>query len=246
MKIKSILVSQPAPNESSPYLEMAKKEKIKIDFKPFIHVEGVDAKELRTQKIDLSQFSGVIFTSKNAVDHYFRLAEEMRFAVPDSMRYLCQSEAIANYLQKHIIYRKRKIAFGEKTFADLMPLFKKFPNEKYLLPAADVVSPDILKVLESSPIEWTRATMYRTVCSDLSDTKVKDYDMLVFFSPQGIRSLGQNFKDFKQDETKIAVFGATTELAAKEAGLRVDVMAPSKETPSMTMAIEKYIRNMNK
>ena len=246
MKIKSILVSQPAPNESSPYLEMAKKEKIKIDFKPFIHVEGVDAKELRTQKIDLSQYSGVIFTSKNAVDHYFRLAEEMRFAVPDSMRYLCQSEAIANYLQKHIVYRKRKIAFGEKNFADLMPLFKKFPSEKYLLPAADVLSPDVVKVLESSPIDWTRATMYRTVCSDLSDTKVSDYDMLVFFSPQGIRSLGQNFKDFKQNDTKIAVFGATTEQAAKEAGLRVDVMAPSKETPSMTMAIEKYIRNMNK
>ena len=181
MKIKSILVSQPAPNESSPYLEMAKKEKIKIDFKPFIHVEGVDAKELRTQKIDLSQYSGVIFTSKNAVDHYFRLAEEMRFAVPDSMRYLCQSEAIANYLQKHIVYRKRKIAFGEKNFADLMPLFKKFPSEKYLLPAADVLSPDVVKVLESSPIDWTRATMYRTVCSDLSDTKVSDYDMLVFF-----------------------------------------------------------------
>ena len=246
MKIKSILVSQPAPNESSPYLEMAKKEKIKIDFKPFIHVEGVDAKELRTQKIDLSQYSGVIFTSKNAVDHYFRLAEEMRFAIPDSMRYLCQSEAIANYLQKHIVYRKRKIAFGEKNFADLMPLFKKFPSEKYLLPAADVLSPDVVKVLESSPIDWTRATMYRTVCSDLSDTKVSDYDMLVFFSPQGIRSLGQNFKDFKQNDTKIAVFGATTEQAAKDAGLRVDVMAPSKETPSMTMAIEKYIRNMNK
>ena len=246
MKIKSILVSQPAPNESSPYLEMAKKEKIKIDFKPFIHVEGVDAKELRTQKIDLSQYSGVIFTSKNAVDHYFRLAEEMRFAVPDSMRYLCQSEAIANYLQKHIVYRKRKIAFGEKNFADLMPLFKKFTSEKYLLPAADVLSPDVVKVLESSPIDWTRATMYRTVCSDLSDTKVSDYDMLVFFSPQGIRSLGQNFKDFKQNDTKIAVFGATTEQAAKDAGLRVDVMAPSKETPSMTMAIEKYIRNMNK
>ena len=127
MKVKSILVSQPAPNESSPYLEMAKKEKIKIDFRPFIHVEGVEAKELRAQKIDLTQYTGIIFTSKNAVDHYFRLAEEMRFTVPDSMRYICQSEAIANYLQKHIVYRKRKISFGEKTFADLLPLFKKFP-----------------------------------------------------------------------------------------------------------------------
>ena len=127
MKVKSILVSQPSPNESSPYLEMAKKEKIKIDFRPFIHVEGVEAKELRAQKIDLTQYTGIIFTSKNAVDHYFRLAEEMRFTVPDSMRYICQSEAIANYLQKHIVYRKRKISFGEKTFADLLPLFKKFP-----------------------------------------------------------------------------------------------------------------------
>ncbi len=246
MKVKSILVSQPAPNESSPYLEMAKKEKIKIDFRPFIHVEGVEAKELRAQKIDLTQYTGIIFTSKNAVDHYFRLAEEMRFTVPDSMRYICQSEAIANYLQKHIVYRKRKISFGEKTFADLLPLFKKFPSEKYLLPAADVLSPDVVKVLDSAPIEWTRATMYRTVCSDLTDINVKEYDMLVFFSPQGIRSLGKNFENFKQDTTKIAVFGTTTEQAAKEAGLRVDVMAPSKETPSMTMAIEKYIRHMNK
>ena len=246
MKVKSILVSQPAPNESSPYLEMAKKEKIKIDFRPFIHVEGVEAKELRAQKIDLTQYTGIIFTSKNAVDHYFRLAEEMRFTVPDSMRYICQSEAIANYLQKHIVYRKRKISFGEKTFADLLPLFKKFPSEKYLLPAADVLSPDVVKVLDSAPIEWTRATMYRTVCSDLTDINVKEYDMLVFFSPQGIRSLGKNFENFKQDTTKMAVFGTTTEQAAKEAGLRVDVMAPSKETPSMTMAIEKYIRQMNK
>ena len=246
MKVKSILVSQPSPNESSPYLEMAKKEKIKIDFRPFIHVEGVEAKELRAQKIDLTQYTGIIFTSKNAVDHYFRLAEEMRFTVPDSMRYICQSEAIANYLQKHIVYSKRKISFGEKTFADLLPLFKKFPSEKYLLPAADVLSPDVVKVLDSAPIEWTRATMYRTVCSDLTDINVKEYDMLVFFSPQGIRSLGKNFENFKQDTTKIAVFGTTTEQAAKEAGLRVDVMAPSKETPSMTMAIEKYIRQMNK
>lgn len=242
MKIKSILVSQPAPAESSPYLEIAKKEKIKIDFRPFIHVEGVDAKELRTQKIDLSQYTGVIFTSKNAVDHYFRLAEEMRFTVPDAMRYICQSEAIANYLQKHIVYRKRKISFGAKTFADLLPLFKKYPSEKYLLPSADVLNDDIPKTLDAAKVDWTRAVMFRTVCSDLSDVAVKDYDMLVFFSPQGIKSLQQNFKDFKQDKTKIAVFGSTTQNAAEEAGLKVDLMAPTKEVPSMTMAIEKYIK----
>ena len=242
-KIKSILVSQPSPAESSPYLEIAKKEKIRIDFRPFIHVEGVDAKELRTQKIDLSQYTGVIFTSKNAIDHYFRLAEEMRFAVPDAMRYICQSEAIANYLQKHIVYRKRKISFGEKNFADLLLLFKKYPNEKYLVPASDIMNSDIATVLDKANVDWTKAVMYRTVCSDLSDITIKDYDMLVFFSPQGIKSLHENFKDFKQGDTKIAVFGTTTQNAAEQSGLRVDVMAPTKETPSMTMAIEKFIRN---
>lgn len=246
MKIKSILVSQPAPNESSPYLEIAKKEKIKIDFRPFIHVEGVDAKDLRTQKIDLSQFTGIIFTSKNAIDHYFRLAEEMRFTVPDSMRYICQSEAIANYLQKHIVYRKRKISFGEKHFSDLTPLFKKHSSEKYLLPSSDILSPEIPKVLDAANIDWTRAIMYKTVPSDLTDINIKDYDMLVFFSHQGIKSLGINFPDFKQDDTRIAVFGTTTQAAAEEAGLTVNVMAPTKENPSMTMAIEKYIKTVNK
>lgn len=246
MKIRSILVSQPAPGESSPYTEIARKEKVKIDFRPFIHVEGADSKELRTQKIDLSQYTGIIFTSKNAVDHYFRLAEDMRFSVPDTMRYLCQSEAIANYLQKHIVYRKRKIAFGEKNFADLLPLLKKYPNEKYLLPSSDVMNADISATMEKSGVDWTRAVMYRTVCSNLSDIQIKDYDMLVFFSPQGIKSLRENFKDFKQNDTKIGVFGNTTKQAAEDAGFRVDVMAPSKETPSMTMAIEKYIHALNK
>ena len=194
----------------------------------------------------MSQYTGIIFTSKNAIDHYFRLAEEMRFAVPDSMRYICQSEAIANYLQKHIVYRKRKISFGERTFADLLPLFKKFPSEKYLLPASDILSPDIQTVLETSGIEWTKASMYKTVSSDLSEINIDEYDMLVFFSRQGIKSLHENFKNFNQDKVKVAVFGATTEQAAKDAGLRIDVMAPSKESPSMTMAIEKYIRNLEK
>ena len=243
MKIKSILVSQPAPSESSPYLEIAKKEKIRIDFRPFIHVEGVEAKDLRAQKIDLNQFTGIIFTSKNAIDHFFRLAEEMRYSVPDTMRYICQSEAVANYLQKHIVYRKRKISFGEKNFSDLAPLFKKYPNEKYLLPSSDVLNADVPSTLEKAGVEYSRAIMYRTVCSDLSDIEIAAYDMLVFFSPQGIKSLHENFKDFTQGDTKIAVFGTTTLNAAEESGLKVDVMAPTKETPSMTMAIEKFIRN---
>ncbi|MDL1913875.1 MAG: uroporphyrinogen-III synthase [Bergeyella sp.] len=246
MKIKSILVSQPAPRESSPYMEIAKKEKIKIDFRPFIHVEGLDVKDLRAQKIDLARFTGIIFTSKNAVDHYFRLCEEMRYSVPDTMRYVCQSEAIANYLQKHIVYRKRKISFGEKTFSNLVPIFKKLPNEKFLLPSSDVLSPQVTKILDEAQVDWTRAIMYKTVYSDLSDIKVKDYDMLVFFSPHGIKSLRQNFENFNQGDVRIAVFGNTTQKAAEEAGLRVDIVAPSKEVPSMTMAVERYIKQYSK
>lgn len=247
MKIKSILVSQPAPNiESSPYAEMAKKEKVRFDFRSFIHVAGVDAREFRQQKIDISQYTGVIFTSRGAIDHYFRLAEELRFQVPNEMRYVCQSEAVANYLQKHIVYRKRKISFGEKTVSDMLPLFKKYPDEKYLLPCSDVMGEDIPNVLNKAGIDWTKAVMYKTVSSDISDLKLKDYDMMVFFSPQGIKSLFRNFEDFKQDRMKIGVFGVGTQQAAEEAGLRVDVMAPTKETPSMTMAIEKYIQKTNK
>ena len=214
-----------------------------MDFRSFIQVAGVDAREFRQQKIDISQYTGIIFTSRGAIDHYFRLAEELRYQVPDSMRYICQSEAVANYLQKHIVYRKRKISFGEKTVADMLPLFKKFPDEKYLLPCSDVMGDDIPKVLDSSGIDWTKAVMYKTVSSDLSDVKLKDYDMLVFFSPQGIKSLFKNFEGFKQGDKKIGVFGEGTRQAAEEAGLRVDVMAPTKETPSMAMAIEKYIAN---
>ena len=214
-----------------------------MDFRSFIQVAGVDAREFRQQKIDISQYTGIIFTSRGAIDHYFRLAEELRFQVPDSMRYICQSEAVANYLQKHIVYRKRKISFGEKTVADMLPLFKKFPDEKYLLPCSDVMGDDIPKVLDSSGIDWTKAVMYKTVSSDLSDVKLKDYDMLVFFSPQGIKSLFKNFEGFKQGDKKIGVFGEGTRQAAEEAGLRVDVMAPTKETPSMAKAIEKYIAN---
>lgn len=242
MKIKSILVSQPAPNtDSSPYSEIAKRENVNFEFRSFIQVAGVEAREFRTQKIDVSQYTGIIFTSRGAIDHYFRLAEELRFQVPDSMRYICQSEAVANYLQKHIVYRKRKISFGTRTIADMLPLFKKYPDEKYLLPCSDVMGDDIPNTLDKAGIDWTKAVMYKTVSSDVSDLKIKDYDMLVFFSPQGIKSLFKNFENFEQGETKIGVFGQGTQQIAEEMGLRVDFMAPTKETPSMTMAIEKYI-----
>ncbi len=247
MKVKTILVSQPEPKvENSPYFDLIERQKVKIDFRPFIHVEGVSGKDVRSQKIDLSQFTAIILTSRNAADHYFRIAEELRFKVPDSMRYFCQSEAIANYLQKYIVYRKRKIYVGKRTFSDLTPLFKKYKTEKFLLPASDKLKPEVPKLLNDLKLNWKQATFYKTVVSDLSDLRDVYYDILVFFSPSGIESLLKNFPDFEQNQTRIAVFGNTTVKAAEAHGLRVDIKAPTPDTPSMTMALEKYIKEMNK
>ena len=247
MKVKTILVSQPEPKmENSPYARLIDKEKVKVDFRPFIHVEGVDAKSVRQQKIDLSQFTAVILTSRNAVDHYFRLAEEMRFKVPDSMKYFCQSEAVAYYLQKYVVYRKRKIYVGKMNFADLVPLFKKYKEEKYLLPSSDVLKPTVPEALDQLQLDWKRGVFYKTVISDLSDLSDVLYDVLVFFSPSGIESLLKNFPEFKQNNTRIAVFGNSTIKAATDAGLRIDIKAPTPETPSMTMALQKYINIENK
>jgi len=247
MKVKSILISQPQPaNDSSPFHDLGKKNKIKIDFRSFIKVEGVDARDVRQQKIDFSKFSAVIFTSRNVIDHYFRLAEEMRFQVPDDMKYFCQSEAIAFYLQKYIVYRKRKIYIGEKEISDLASFFKKHKDEKFLLPSSDVLNPDVPQFLDEAGISWERAILCRTVSNDLSDLKEVKYDILVFFTPSGVKSLFENFPHFKQDNTRIAVFGKTTVQAAKELGLRIDIEVPTPETPSMTMALDKYVKEANK
>ncbi|WP_340077298.1 uroporphyrinogen-III synthase [Leptobacterium sp. I13] len=247
MKVKTILVSQPEPKtENSPYLQLIEKQKVKIDFRPFIHVEGVDAKDVRQQKIDLSKFTAIILTSRNAVDHYFRVAEEMRFKVPDSMKYFCQSEAVAYYLQKYVVYRKRKIYVGKMAFQDMVPLIKKYKDERFLLPSSDVLKDAVPEILDTLNIDWKRAVLYKTVISDLSDLKNVFYDVLVFFSPSGIESLFKNFPDFKQNNTRIAVFGNSTVRAAKDANLRIDIEAPTPETPSMTMALEKYISKTNK
>lgn len=247
MKVKTILVSQPEPKmENSPYSKIIEKEKIKVDFRPFIHVEGVDAKNVRQQKIDLNDFTAIILTSRNAVDHFFRIAEEMRFKVPDSMKYFCQSEAVAYYLQKYVVYRKRKIYVGKRLFTDLVPMIKKYKDEKFLLPSSDSLKPDVPETLQSLNIHWKRAIFYKTVISDLSDLRNVYYDILVFFSPSGIESLLQNFPDFDQKETRIAVFGDSTIDAATDAGLRIDIKAPTPETPSMTMALQKYITSVNK
>ena len=228
MKVKTILVSQPEPKmENSPYSRLIEKEKVKVDFRPFIHVEGVTAKTVREQKIDLNDFTAIILTSRNAVDHFFRIAEEMRFKVPDSMKYFCQSEAVAYYLQKYVVYRKRKIYVGKRLFTDLTPMFKKYKDEKFLLPSSDSLKPSIPKALEDLNLDWKRAIFYKTVVSDLSDLKEVYYDILVFFCPSGIESLLKNFPDFKQNDTRIAAFGNSTVEAAKKAELRIDIKAPT-------------------
>ena len=247
MKVKTILVSQPEPKiENSPYFDLSERQKVKIDFRPFIHVEGVPSKEIRQQKIDLGKFTAIILTSRNAVDHFFRVAEEMRFKVPDSMKYFCQSEAVAYYLQKYVVYRKRKIYVGKRTFTELSPLIKKYKEEKFLLPAADKLKAEVPEVLNGLGVNWKEAVFYKTVISDLSDLKSVTYDILVFFSPSGIDSLFHNFPDFQQKNTRIAVFGNTTIKAVEAKGLRVDIAAPTPETPSMTMALKKYITIANK
>ncbi|RRA96731.1 uroporphyrinogen-III synthase [Paenimyroides viscosum] len=247
MKVKSILVSQPEPKvENSPYFDIQQKYKVKIDFRPFIHVEGVNAKEIRQQKIDLNNYTSIILTSKNSVDHYFRVAEEMRFKVPETMKYFCQSEAIAYYLQKYVVYRKRKIYVGQKDFVDLSPLIKKFKDDKFLLPASDKLNDDVPQTLNGLSVNWTQGIFFRTAMSDLSDLADVKYDVLCFFSPTGINSLFKNFPDFVQDNTRIGVFGSTTKKEAELFGLRVDIMAPTPEAPSMTMAIDQYLAKVNK
>lgn len=247
MSIKTILVSQPKPEgEKSPYYDLADKYKLKIDFRPFIHVEGIPAQEFRAQKINIPEHTAVILTSKQAVDHFFRISEEIRFEVPDSMKYFCISEAVALYLQKYVAYRKRKIFFGKQTIEDLIDPLKKHKTEKFLLPCTDILRDKIPETLEAAKIPFTKATLYRTVASDLSDLEDVYYDMLVFFSPGGIESLFKNFPDFKQNDTVIAAFGPSTAQAVEKNDLRLDLMAPVPEAPSMTAAIEKFIKERAK
>lgn len=247
MKVKTILVSQPEPKiENSPYFDLIEKQKVKIDFRPFIHVEGVSSKDIRQQKVDLTNYTAIILTSRNSVDHFFRVAEEMRYKVPDTLKYFCQSEAVAFYLQKYVVYRKRKIYVGKRNFEDLSPMIKKYKDEKFLLPTTDKVKPEVPEFLDKLGVNYKQATFYKTVISDLSDLADVYYDVLVFFSPSGIESLFHNFPNFEQKGTRLAVFGNTTLKAVEEKGLRVDIAAPTPETPSMTMALEKYIEKANR
>lgn len=247
MKVKSILVTQPEPKgENSPYFELKQKFKLKIDFREFQYIENVDAKGVRQQKIDLNNFTAVILTSKNSVDHFFRVSEEMRFKIPEDFRYFCQSEAISHYLQKYVMFRKRRVYVGVKDFVDLIPTLKKYKEEKFLIPCSEYLSDDIKTALTSLKVTWMHAIFYRTVIEDLSDLADVFYDVLVFFSPTAIKSLFKNFPDFKQNNTRIAVFGSSTQKEALDYELRIDILAPTNKTPSMTMALEKYIAEVNK
>jgi uroporphyrinogen-III synthase len=246
LKVKTILVSQPKPEgDKSPFFDLAKKLNLKVDFRPFTHIEGVSAADFRKDKANITEHTAVIMTSRSSVDHYFRLCQELRFTVPETMKYFCVSESTAFYLQKYVLYRKRKIFHG-KSMSDVMTLIKKHKTENFLLPCSDMHKEEIADKLDEQKIKYTKAVMYRTVCSDLSDLANVNYDMLVFFTPSAIKSLFENFPKFKQNKTRIACFGSATAQAIKEASLKLNVHAPTPEFPSMTMAIEQYILEANK
>ncbi len=245
-KVKSILVSQPEPqNGHSPYDNLKSKYDIKIDFRPFIQIEPVSLKEFRSQKIDILNHSAIIFTSRNAVDHLFNLAAQMKVEMPADMKYFCISEQTSNYLQKYIVIRKRKIFTGSKTAMDLIEILKKHKNEKFLFPCSNIRKNDIPDFLKENEYDFSEAVIYRTVASDLSDLAEVNYDVIAFFSPSGITSLFHNFPDFKQNKTRIAAFGPTTAKAVKDAGLILDIQAPHPSAPSMTGALEMYIKKAN-
>ena len=247
LKIRRILVSQPEPNPgNSPYNDLAVKHNLKVDFRQFIQVEGVTAKDFRKDRISILDHTAVIFTSRTAIDHFFRISQEMRLTIPDSMKYFCISESTAFYLQKYIVYRKRKIFYANGKFPDLMDVLMKHKDDKFLIPLSDVHKDEIPVLLEKAKIPFTQAIMYRTVSSDLSDLKDVNYDMLCFFTPAGIKSLMQNFPNFEQNEIKIATFGPATAQAVRDAGLRLDVEAPNPEASSMPAAIERFVAEFNK
>jgi len=248
LKVKNILVSQPPPSDldKSPYSKLAEKYKLNIEYFKFIKIEGVTSKDFRKTRINPLDFSSVIFTSRQAVDHFFALAKELRIEIPEEMKYFCLSESTAFYLQNYVQYRKRKIFFGKQTFGDLMDVIRKHREDKFLFPCSDIHKEDIPDALTAEGIAYEKAVIYRTLACDLSHIDVPQYDMLVFFSPAGIKSLFKNYPEYVQGEQVIAAFGQTTAEAAVESGLRLDVFAPTPQAPSMTMAIENFVKEINK
>lgn len=245
LKIKTILVSQPKP-ERSPYYKLEQKYGLKIDWRPFIHVEGVTEKEFRRERIRPDEYTAVIFTSKNAIEHYFRMCEEMRIKIDPNMKYFCLSETIANYLQKFIVYRKRKVFYGARMIEDMSTALEKHKKkEKFLLPCSNLGAKRVVDYLKTNKFDFQEAMMYRTVSSDLSDLSDITYDVLVFFSPLGIKSLYDNFPDFKQNATRLAIYGTSTCKAVEDKGLTINIKAPAPNVPSMTTALENYLQLSN-
>ena len=243
MKIKKILISQPEPAdlEKSPYKNLVSKYGIDITFYKFFEVVGLTATEFRKSRIHLSDYSAVIFNSKNSVDHFFRLAKELRTVIPDSMKYFCATEAIALYLQNYIQYRKRKIFFGNQYFSDLIEVLQKHREEKFLFPCSDEKQTEYTKLLDKAKFKYTKATMYTSVPRDLTQFNLKDFDVICLFSPIGVRSLVHSFPNVAEESHTIAAFGSSTHSALKAAGIKLTIAAPTKSSPSMAMAIENYI-----
>jgi len=243
VKVKKILVSQPKPSsDKSPYYDIAQRYNVEMVFRPFIKVEGLSAREFRQQKINIAEFTAVIFTARTAIDHFFRLCEEMRVSIPDTMKYFCTTEQIALYLQKYIVYRKRKIFHGTTgKLDDLIPALTKHNKDKYLFAVSDVNSKGA-ELLDANKVNYAKAIMYRTVSNDFTTDESFDYDMLLFFSPAGIESLKKNFPDFKQGDICIGCFGAATAKAVQDAGLRLDIQAPTPGAPSITAALENFLK----
>ena len=240
-------MSQPDPqNPKSPYYELAKKYNLKIDFKPFVQIEGISAKDFRQQKINILDFTAVIFTCKTAIDHYFRICDELRITVPETMKYFCITENVAFYLQKYIVYRKRKIFHGNSKFQDLIDIIVKHRDENYFVPLPEPHNAEIPELLKKNNIKHTIGILYKTISNHFSSIKDLDYDIIVFYSPAGIKSLRENFPDFIQGDIKIAAFGPTTAQAVEQEGLRLDIQAPNPKAPSMTMALDEYLKEFNK
>jgi len=248
LKIKKILVSQPQPTtEKSPYFDISEKYNVKIEFRPFIKVEPVLAKEFRTQRINIPDHTAIIFNARHGIDHFFRLCDEMRITIPETMKYFCISESVALYLQRYIHYRKRKVFFGATgKLIELVTIMNKHLDEKYLFITSEVQNEDTISTIEKSKIVYNKAVMYRTVSNDFGPDEEFNYDMLLFFSPMGIGSLLKNFPNFVQGDIQIGCFGANTAMAVRDAGLRLDIEAPLPGVPSMTMALENYLKESNK
>jgi uroporphyrinogen-III synthase len=248
LKIKRILVSQPKPTtEKSPYFDISDRYNVKIDFRPFIKVEPISAKEFRTQKITILDYTAVIFNARHGIDHFFRLCEEMRITIPETMKYFCVTETVAVYLQRYIHFRKRKVFYGATgKLSELVTIMNKHPEEKYLFVTSDVQNEETMTVLEKAKVDLTKAVMYKTVSNDFQPGEEFNYDMLLFFSPIGINSLLKNFPDFEQGDIQIGCFGATPAQAVKDAGLRLDLEAPTPTAPSMTMALDQFLKEQVK